>query len=291
MSCGSLSQFSPNFEQPMPTMATWSRMACGFIAAGAYGPASGAARGAGRTLPWKRRPLREGSREQLVDRRLAVGPEEARARAAEARLPDEGGILGAPSLAAPAEPSVALLVEDVKRRVQDLRVLAGHAGATGHGVVRVDPAHDEDLLGVVHLVPDRLQNFAEERGVGILPVHELAQVAEAHVAAPQLGAREDAPTTLAHGVVPLEGEVDLVDAVSLRGGAEGRLRARRAAAEENAVLTPHARSSPGTFSPIARRWSNGCATRRRRARSSTSPSTTGVASAPPRRPRASCPLT
>src|SRR5437016_1359937 len=286
MSCGSLSQFSPNFEQPMPTMATWSRMACGFIAAGAYGPASGAARGARRTLPWKRRRLREGSREQRVDRRLAVGPEEARARAAEARLPDEGGILGAPSLAAPAEPSVALLVEDVKRRVQDLRKLAGHAGATGHGVVRVDPAHDEDLLGVVHLVPDRLQHFAEERRVGILAVHELAQVAEAHVAAPQLGAREDAPTTLAHGVVPLEGEVDLVDAVALRGGAEGRFRARRAAAEENAVLAPHVRSSPGTFSPIARMWSNGCATR-----SSTSPSTTGVASAPPRRPRASCPLT
>src|SRR5207247_451176 len=32
MSWGSLSQFSPNFEQPMPTMATLSRMACGFMA-------------------------------------------------------------------------------------------------------------------------------------------------------------------------------------------------------------------------------------------------------------------
>src|SRR2546426_1745042 len=241
MSCGSLSQFSPNLQQPMPTMATWSRMACGFIAAGAYGPTSGAARGADR----KRRPLREGSREQRVDRRLAVGPEEARARAAEARLPDQGGILGAPSLAAPAEPSVALLVEDVERLVQDLRVLASHARATGHGVVRVDLPHDEDLLGVVHLVPDRLQHLAEERRVGKLPVHELAHVAEAHVAAPQLGARQDAPTTLAYGVVPLEGEVNLVDAVALRGGAAGRLRARRAAAEENAVLALHARSSPG----------------------------------------------
>src|SRR5437867_2374772 len=206
MSWGSLSQFSPNFEQPMPTMATWSRMASGFIAARAYDPGSVAARGSASV----ERRLREGSREQRVDRRLAVGPEEARARAAEARLPDEGGILGAPTLAAPAEPSVALLVEDVERRVHDLRVLAGHAGATGHGVVRVDSAHDEDLLGVVHLVPDRLQHFAEERGVGILPVHELAQVAEAHVAASQLGAREDAPTTLAHGVVPLEGEVGRV---------------------------------------------------------------------------------
>src|SRR2546427_9583315 len=32
MSWGSLSQFSPNFEQPMPTMATLSRMAWGFMA-------------------------------------------------------------------------------------------------------------------------------------------------------------------------------------------------------------------------------------------------------------------
>src|SRR5947207_15591657 len=31
MSCGSLSQFSPNLEQPMPTIATLSRMACGFM--------------------------------------------------------------------------------------------------------------------------------------------------------------------------------------------------------------------------------------------------------------------
>jgi hypothetical protein len=45
--------------------------------------------------------------------------------------------------------------------------------------------------------------------------------------------------------VPLEGEVDLVDAVSLRGGAEGRLRARRAAAVENAVLALYTRSFPG----------------------------------------------
>src|SRR5947208_10145849 len=208
-----------------------------------------------------RRRLREGPREQRVDRRLAVGPEKARARAAEAGLPDQGGILGAPSLAGPAEPSIALLVEDVERLVQDLRVLASHARAPGHGVVRVDLPHDEDLLGVVHLVPDRLQHLAEERRVGKLPVPGLSRVPHARVAAPQLGARQDAPTTLAHGVVPLEGEVDLVDAVSLRGGAEGRLRDRRAAAEENAVLAPHARSFPGTFSPIARTWSNGCATR------------------------------
>src|SRR5207247_4433395 len=77
-----------------------------------------------------RRRLREGPREQRVDRRLAVGPEKARARAAEAGLPDQGGILGAPSLAGPAEPSIALLVEDVERLVQDLRVLASHTRAT-----------------------------------------------------------------------------------------------------------------------------------------------------------------
>src|SRR5438093_12884829 len=31
MSCGSWSQFSPNLQQPMPTIATLSRMASGFI--------------------------------------------------------------------------------------------------------------------------------------------------------------------------------------------------------------------------------------------------------------------
>src|SRR5262245_5479770 len=37
MSCGSLSQFSPNLQQPMPTIATLSRMASWFIATGSYG--------------------------------------------------------------------------------------------------------------------------------------------------------------------------------------------------------------------------------------------------------------
>src|SRR5262245_61561976 len=37
MSWGSLSQFSPNLQQPMPTIATLSRIAWWFIAAGSYG--------------------------------------------------------------------------------------------------------------------------------------------------------------------------------------------------------------------------------------------------------------
>src|SRR6185295_9913747 len=44
MSCGSLSQFSPNLEQPMPTMATLSRMACGFMARRSYDPTPETAR-------------------------------------------------------------------------------------------------------------------------------------------------------------------------------------------------------------------------------------------------------
>src|SRR5215475_16125132 len=37
MSCGSLSQFSPNLQQPMPIMATLSRIASGVMAGEGYG--------------------------------------------------------------------------------------------------------------------------------------------------------------------------------------------------------------------------------------------------------------
>src|SRR5262245_24052657 len=107
--------------------------------------------------------LAEGPCEQGVDRRLAVGLEEASARPAEARLPDHGRLVGAPSVAGPAEPAVALLVERPQRLVQDLGVLGGHSRAAGDGIVLVDPADEEDLLAVLYLVPDRLQYLAEER--------------------------------------------------------------------------------------------------------------------------------
>src|SRR6185503_666836 len=85
-----------------------------------------------------------------------------------------------------------------------------------------------------------LEDFAKQRGVRELPVHQLADVAEAHVAAPELGVGEDAAPALPDRIVALEGEVHLVDAVALGGGAERRLGTRRTAAEQDAVLAPHA---------------------------------------------------
>src|SRR5438876_2670587 len=266
MSCGSLSQFSPNLQQPMPTMATLSRMARGFIAGGAYDPPSGAARGARERSSGTRKMLdaKASTRRSARTARRAPPGRWAGGSACPCRRSRAAGSGGHPRRAIPRRSSRTIGRAPGRRR----RAACAGSSRTRQPrpchrsrVVRVDLPHDEDLLGVVHLVPDRLQHLAEERRVGKLPVHELAHIAEAHVAAPQLGARQDAPTTLAYGVVPLEGEVDFVDAVALRGGAEGRLRPRRAAAEENAVLALHARSSPGTFSPIARTRSNGRATR------------------------------
>src|SRR5262249_39058868 len=142
--------------------------------------------------------------EQRVDRRLPVRAQEPRAGAAEQRLADDRGFLGAPAIAGPDEPPVALLVEDEGGLAKDLRVLAGDARAAGDRVVVVDLADEEHLVGVVHLVPDALQHLAEERRVGELPVHQSAHVAEADVAAPQLRLGQDAAAALARGVVALE---------------------------------------------------------------------------------------
>ena len=90
-------------------------------------------------------------------------------------------------------------------------------------------------------MPDALQDLAEERRVRVAAVHQLGEVGEAHVALPELGAREDADAAAAGVVVALEGEVDLVDAVALGGGAEGSLGAVGGAAEEDAALGKHGR--------------------------------------------------
>src|SRR5262249_59535643 len=105
-----------------------------------------------------------------------------------------------------------------------------------------------DLLPVLHLVPEGLQHLPEERGVGILPVHQLADVGEAHVPPPELRVGQHAEPAAARRLVSLEGEVHLVDAMALRGGAERRLGAPLTAAEENAVLAPHVLTLPGDFS-------------------------------------------
>src|SRR5690606_5295814 len=159
--------------------------------------------------------------------------------AAEVRMADHRILDGLEGLAGPLEPAVALLVEDEQRLVAQLRELRPPAGAALHGLVGQDPAHDVDLLAVVDLVPDRLEHLLEQRRVGIGAVHEPAHVGEAHVAAAQLFLGQHADAAVARVVVALEGEVHLLDAVALGGGAEGRLGAGGGPAVEHAVLGFH----------------------------------------------------
>src|SRR5439155_25407358 len=67
------------------------------------------------------------------------------------------------------------------------------------------------------------------------------EIREAHVALPELGARQHADAAPARIAVPLAGEADLVDAVARGRGAERRLRALRGAAEEHVILGKHGR--------------------------------------------------
>src|SRR5690349_6811807 len=101
--------------------------------------------------------LSKRAREELVDGGPAVVAEKARAGSREMRVPHDRTRLGDERVTAPAPPAAAVLVEDVERLVEELGVLGGDARAAGDGVVGVDRAHDEDLLAVVHLMPDRLQ--------------------------------------------------------------------------------------------------------------------------------------
>src|SRR5438132_8578938 len=208
---------------------------------GLRGTLASRAAAASRTRVAWRRCLSERAGEQAVDRGPPVVLEEARARAAEVRLGDDWIAEGFPRVARPAEPAVARLVEDVDRLVEELGELGRHARSTRDRVVRLDAADHEDLATVVHLVPDALQDFPEERGVGVAAVHQLRQVGEAHVALAELRTREDADAAAPGVAVTLEGEVHLVDAVALGGLAEGGFGALGRAAEEDAVLGKHGR--------------------------------------------------
>ena len=101
------------------------------------------------------------------------------------------------------------------------------AGATLYSVVLEDFTYDEDLLPIVDLVPDRLPHLAEGRSVTVTPVHELGYVSQADITGQKLLMIEDAKTTVAHVVVPLEGEVHFVDTQTFGMGPE---LSRRAAA-------------------------------------------------------------
>ena len=73
------------------------------------------------------------------------------------------------------------------------------------------------------------------RGVRIPAVHQPGDVFEADVAGLQFLVVEDAYAAVPDDLVPVEGEVHLLDAVTLGAGAELGLGARGAATEEDAV--------------------------------------------------------
>ena len=140
-----------------------------------------------------------------------------------------------PGVAGPAEPAVAILIEDVERLVAQLGELGAPAGAAAHRAVLLDGADDVDLLAVVDLIPERLQHLPQRRPLGVAPMHQPGDVLQADVAGQQFLVIEHAHAAMAVDLVAVEGEVHFLDAVTLGAGAERGFGARRAAAEQNAV--------------------------------------------------------
>ena len=100
-------------------------------------------------------------------------------------------------------------------------------------------ADDVDLLAVVDLIPERLQDLADRRAVGVAAVHQPRHVLEADVAGLQLFVVEHADAAVARHRVAVEREVHFLDAVALGARAELRLGAGRAAAEQDEVALVH----------------------------------------------------
>ena len=140
-----------------------------------------------------------------------------------------------PCRAGPSEPRIAALIERVERLVAEFGELRAPPGPATHGIVLVDGPDDVDLLAVVHLIPERLQHFSYGRSFGIAAVHQPGDVLEADVAGQQLFVIQDADAAVTLDPMTLEREVDFLNAVPLGAGTEVRLRARSAAAEQDAV--------------------------------------------------------
>ena len=142
---------------------------------------------------------------------------------------------GLPVVAAPAEPAVLVLIEDVQRLVAQLGELGAPPGPAAHGAVVQDRADDVDFLAVVYLIPEGLEHLADGRAVAVAPMHQARDVLEADVARLELLVIQHADAAVPRDLVAVEREVDLLDAVPLGRRAELRFRARGAAAEQNAL--------------------------------------------------------
>src|SRR4051812_49160006 len=139
----------------------------------------------------------------------------------------------------PAEPAVLLLVEDAERLIAQLGELRAPAGAAAHRAIVLDDTDDVNLLAAVHLVPQRLEDLAQRRTVGVAAMHQPRDVLEADVAGLQLLVIEHANAAAARLGVTFEGEVHFFDAVALGAAAELRLGAGRRAAEQDVVGLVH----------------------------------------------------
>src|SRR5947199_8794721 len=144
-----------------------------------------------------------------------------------------------PLIAGPAEPAVAILIENKQRLVTEPRELRAPARPAADGVVVEDRADDVDFLAAVDLKPERLQDFSERRRVRVLPVQQLRHVRQAHIALLQLFVIEDTHAALTLDGMAVEGEVHFLDAMLCGALAKGRLGALGATAEQYAVARFH----------------------------------------------------
>src|SRR5687767_4898524 len=183
--------------------------------------------------------LTERTGEKLLDRPFAAGLKRPCAGSGEMLMLDDRRVRLIvdlpPVVAVPPEPAVLVLIEDVERLVAQFGELGAPAGSAAHGAIVEDRSDHVDFLAAVDLVPERLQNLPKRRAVGIGPVHQSPDIRQADVTGLQLLVIQDAHAAMAGDFVPLEGEVDLVDAAALGESAELGLGAGRAAAEQDAV--------------------------------------------------------
>src|SRR5262245_65709366 len=91
-----------------------------------------------------------------------------------------------PLRAGPGEPTLFSLVVDMERLVAQLRELGAPSRAAAHGAIVLNDADHVDFLAVVDLIPERLQDLADRRGVGAAAVRETRDVLGAGVAGLQL---------------------------------------------------------------------------------------------------------
>jgi DNA replication protein DnaC len=140
-----------------------------------------------------------------------------------------------PLVPAPPEPAVFYLIEHMEGLVAQLRKLRPPAGSAAHGTIIEDGADDKDFLTVVDLIPEGLKHLAKHRAVGVPAIHEPRDIGEAHVACLKLFMIQDADAASAGNFVPVEREVDFVDAARFCACAERRFGARCAAAEQDAL--------------------------------------------------------